>query len=101
MCKIPIDICMSHIVEMETAAAHVRNCAKLQAVRVTWAGSDRSRQAEFSRLGCAVLVVSFGGAAGARRWLEDTGCHFPLLLDPDRRLYRALGLTRSVGKVPA
>ncbi|XP_043217155.1 uncharacterized protein LOC122379213 [Amphibalanus amphitrite] len=55
--------------------------------------------AEFGRLRCSVLVVSFGAREGALRWLADTGCEFPLLLDPERQLYRALGLARSIAKV--
>lgn len=31
--------------------------------------------------------------------MNATNCHFPMLLDVDRRLYRALGLKRSVSKV--
>ncbi|XP_037078587.1 uncharacterized protein LOC119099623 [Pollicipes pollicipes] len=57
------------------------------------------RCAEFARLDCSVLVVSFGSVEGARRWLADTGCQFPLLVDPQRKLYHALGLARSIAKV--
>lgn len=32
-------------------------------------------------------------------WMNDTHCQFPMLLDADRSLYRALGLRRSVSKV--
>ncbi len=43
-----------------------------------------------------VLVISFGQDTWARAWLRDTGSPFPLLLDPERRVYRAYGLERSV-----
>jgi len=59
----------------------------------------QQRQTEFAQLGCSVLVVSFGGREGAHRWLADTGCPFPLLLDPARELYTQLGLARSISKV--
>ena len=36
---------------------------------------------------------------GAAGWLKDTGCKLEMFLDPDRSLYRALGLPRSVSKV--
>ena len=36
---------------------------------------------------------------GAAGWLKDTGCNLKMFLDPDRSLYRALGLPRSVSKV--
>ena len=47
----------------------------------------------------AVVVVSFGVEAGAVNWLKQTGCKLDLYLDPDRKLYRALGLHRSLKKV--
>jgi len=46
-----------------------------------------------------VVVVSFGSLQGAAGWLKDTGCKLEMFLDPDRSLYRALGLPRSVSKV--
>jgi len=46
-----------------------------------------------------VVVVSFGSLQGADGWLKDTGCKLEMFLDPDRSLYRALGLPRSVSKV--
>ena len=32
-------------------------------------------------------------------WKEDTKCEFPVFVDADRQLYKALGLARSVSKV--
>uniref|UniRef100_A0A668AAG4 Selenoprotein L n=2 Tax=Myripristis murdjan TaxID=586833 RepID=A0A668AAG4_9TELE len=46
-----------------------------------------------------VLVVSFGGVEGARLWLEQTGCTFTMLLDPQRKIYRQFGLGSSYAKV--
>lgn len=39
--------------------------------------------------------MSFGLERQARVWLHETRIPFPLLLDQDRRVYRAYGLTRS------
>lgn len=33
-----------------------------------------------------VLVVSFGGVEGAQLWLEQTGCTFNIVLDPQRKV---------------
>lgn len=46
-----------------------------------------------------VLVVSFGGVEGAKLWLEQTGCTFRMLLDPERKIYRSFGLGSSYAKV--
>lgn len=46
-----------------------------------------------------VLVVSFGGLEGAHLWLEQTGCTFDMLLDPQRKVYRSFGLGSSYAKV--
>jgi hypothetical protein len=48
------------------------------------------------RLNTQVLIISFGTDPWARAWLRETGSPFPLLLDPERRVYRAYGLQRSV-----
>ena len=44
-------------------------------------------------LGARVVAVGTGSAAQARRLLED-GTPFPCLVDPEARLYEALGLGR-------
>ncbi|GFR76811.1 selenoprotein L [Elysia marginata] len=49
--------------------------------------------------GCKVLLVSFGEEYGAKRWLEETGSSFDMVLDPQRKIYQAFGLNRSVSKV--
>lgn len=46
-----------------------------------------------------VLVVSFGGSEGAKLWMEQTGCNFDMLLDPQRKIYRSFGLGSSYAKV--
>lgn len=42
-----------------------------------------------------MLIISFGVERWARAWLRETDVSFPLLLDQDRRVYRAYGLQRS------
>jgi len=54
---------------------------------------------EVANAGARVVVVSFGSLQGAAGWLKDTGCKLEMFLDPNRSLYRALGLPRSVSKV--
>jgi alkyl hydroperoxide reductase subunit AhpC len=53
---------------------------------------------ELADLGTEVLIVSFADEQPARAWLQETGVRFPLLLDPQRRVYRAYGLERSVAR---
>ncbi len=46
-----------------------------------------------------VVVVSFGSKEAGRRWMSEVNCDaFPLFVDPERRLYRACGLHRSLSK---
>lgn len=33
-----------------------------------------------------VLVVSFGGLEGTQIWLEQTGCTFDMVLDPQKKV---------------
>ena len=54
---------------------------------------------EFLRKHIAVIVISFGVPMGAKIWLEDTKCPFPMFLDQDRTLYESFGLQRSIEKV--
>jgi peroxiredoxin len=53
-------------------------------------------QEELERLDVGVLIVTFGTLPGAQKWLEETCAPFQLLLDPDRAIYRAYGLERSL-----
>jgi len=59
----------------------------------------QQRRAEFEAQSGQVIVVSFGNVEGAKKWLQDTKCEFRMFVDPERRLYNALGLKRSVAKV--
>ena len=53
---------------------------------------------QLDALGVRVILLSFGQAWQAKLWLEETQAPFPLLLDPDRSVYRAYGLERSAAK---
>jgi hypothetical protein len=53
-------------------------------------------QEELERLNVEVLIVSFGTLPAALAWLEETCSPFHLLLDPERGVYRAYGLERSL-----
>ena len=44
---------------------------------------------ELDRLGVQTLVVTFEGREAAREYLEETRMFWPLLVDTERRLYRA------------
>ncbi|XP_076605164.1 prostamide/prostaglandin F synthase-like [Chaetodon auriga] len=46
-----------------------------------------------------VVVISFGCQEGASHWLQETGCQYDMLLDPDRKMYGAFGLEASLKKV--
>uniref|UniRef100_A0A7N6AQV6 Selenoprotein P N-terminal domain-containing protein n=1 Tax=Anabas testudineus TaxID=64144 RepID=A0A7N6AQV6_ANATE len=46
-----------------------------------------------------VLVVSYSGVEGAQLELEQTGCSFEMLLDPQRKIYKSFGLGSSYAKV--
>jgi len=54
---------------------------------------------EFRRKHIAVMVISFGVEKGAKIWLDETKCTFPMLLDQERTLYASFGLQRSIEKV--
>ena len=53
------------------------------------------RKGELDRVNAQVLVVGFGAAESARHWLEQTCDLFPLLLDPEREVYRKYNLKAS------
>jgi alkyl hydroperoxide reductase subunit AhpC len=50
---------------------------------------------ELDRLNAEVLVIGFGAVPSARAWLEQTCDLFPLLLDPEREVYRTYRLQES------
>jgi peroxiredoxin len=58
----------------------------------------RQRDA-LQRLNAEVLLITFSGAAQARRWQDETGIDFPMLIDANRSAYRAYGLRSSVWRV--
>jgi len=67
-----------------------------------WRDHVTSLERELDRLtqaGVRVVVVSFGNMEGARDWLATTGCSLSMYLDTDRKVYRELGLHRSIAKV--
>ena len=58
----------------------------------------RQAYPDIEAMGARALAVSVGHAYQARA-LMDAGSPFPLLVDPDREVVRALGIRRSVGGV--
>jgi hypothetical protein len=55
----------------------------------------RQRSIELERRELAVVVVTFEQAWRARAYVEQTGLPWPLLLDPERCLFRAYGMERG------
>ena len=55
-------------------------------------------QEELDRLNAEVLIISFGTLPAAEKWLEETCSPFRLLLDPERAVYEAYGLERSLAR---
>ena len=53
------------------------------------------RYPEFQTLGVGVVAVSMSRSEGVARYLAQRPLPFPLLADPDRRAYAALGLGRT------
>jgi len=53
-------------------------------------------QDEFEQRNTRVLIVTFGTLPAAQAWLEETCAPFQLLLDPERDVYDAYGLERSL-----
>lgn len=51
---------------------------------------------ELQSLTADVLVLTFSSRAQAQQWRDETGVHFPLLLDHERTVYRAFGLESSL-----
>ncbi len=58
----------------------------------------RDHHEELEAHGVRALLVSFGQEWLARRWMQETNAPFPLLMDPERSVYRAYGLERSFAK---
>ena len=52
----------------------------------------REHQAAFQEAGANLAAIGLGDRNYARMFREDTGITFPLLIDEERRAYRAAGL---------
>ncbi len=52
----------------------------------------RAHEDEFKAKGATLAAIGLADANYARMFREDTGIHFPLLIDEHRRAYRAAGL---------
>jgi len=55
---------------------------------------QQARQ-ELDRLEIQPLVITFEGRDEARAYLDETGLLWPLLVDADRRLFRAYGMHKA------
>jgi hypothetical protein len=55
----------------------------------------REHQHEFRDKGVALAAIGLGDRNYARMFREDTGIEFPLLIDEERRAYRAAGLKKA------
>ncbi len=56
----------------------------------------QSVHAEFEQAGISIAFVTFEQGYWLDRWLEITQINFPILLDPQKDLYQAFGLQRSI-----
>lgn len=52
----------------------------------------RDRQADFTARGARLAAIGLGDAGYARAFRDESGIAFPLLVDAERRAYRAAGL---------
>ena len=55
----------------------------------------RAHETEFREKGAALAAIGLGDRNYARLFREETGIDFPLLVDEDRKAYRAAGLKRA------
>lgn len=56
----------------------------------------QSAHHEFEQAGISISLVTFEHGYWLDRWKELTQIHFPILLDPQKMLYQAFGLQRSI-----
>ena len=56
----------------------------------------RDQKAAFDAQKIGIVLVSFAAPELAAHWQDATQFPFPLLLDPERRAYKAFGLGSSV-----
>jgi len=54
---------------------------------------------EFIKRKIAVVVVAFESLSGAKTWLAETQSKLPMFIDPERKIYKMFGLSRSIHKV--
>lgn len=47
-------------------------------------------------MGCKIVVVAAGTKESGKKWQEDYGLMFPLIVDPKWKLYRILDRRRSI-----
>ena len=50
---------------------------------------------DLARLGVQTLAVTFEDASAARAYVAETGLRWPLLVDTERRLYRAYAMRQA------
>jgi hypothetical protein len=55
----------------------------------------RAHEPTFREAGIRLAAIGLGDRRHARAFREETGIAFPLLVDADRRAYRAAGLRRA------
>jgi hypothetical protein len=55
----------------------------------------REHREQIERLGMRVAAVTFEAPHFAQAYVAQTGLPWPLLIDPERRLYRAYGMGRG------
>jgi hypothetical protein len=55
----------------------------------------RAQEAQFREKGAALAAIGLGDRNYARLFREESGIDFPLLVDEDRKAYRAAGLKRA------
>lgn len=55
----------------------------------------REHQDEIERIGLRIAVVTFETEAIARKYIDQTGVPWPVLVDRRRELYRAYGMGRG------
>ena len=55
----------------------------------------REREAELQQKGANIAAIGLGDTNYARMFREDAGIDFPLLIDEERKAYRAAGLRQA------
>ena len=55
-----------------------------------------TRGRDLEERGCKVVIVGFGKEANARDWKERNKCPYQVVVDTEAKIYRELGIQRSV-----